>query len=143
MIFHSEDARTWSVFGPIAYTSNAVKGRFVQSLLEKIDVPASSSGNVTVWFRKREERREGLTIFFREIPWVWLCSIEEHPCCEELPRYLAWKRNNSVKYTEKLWGWKEGPVDPEGEHIQILYREDPEHFRDRELSVLDIDSILR
>lgn len=40
--------------------------------------------------RKREERREGLTIFFREIPWVWLCSIEEHPCCEELPRYLAW-----------------------------------------------------
>jgi hypothetical protein len=207
---HSEDALTWSVYGPIAYASDTVKSRFVQSLLETIDVPVSSVGDVSVWLWrrlahpdtlvpggpeidfgirtedlvvlgeakwlsavggkqgkkrdkdqivlrkefiekygkavfgdvstfvilmvaprigmicKREERREGLTIFFREIPWEWLCSIDEHPCREELPGYLAWKRKNSVKYDEKLWGWKDGHVDPEGEHIQIRYREDPE-----------------
>jgi hypothetical protein len=183
---HSEDALTWSVFGPVAYASNIVKSRFVKSLLDKIDVPVSSLENVTIWLwrrlahpdnlvpggpeidfgiqtedlvvlgeakwlsavggkqgkerdkdqiilrkefiekygkavfgnvsnfmilmvaprigviRKREERKAGLTIFFREIPWEWLCSIEEHPCREELPRYLKWKKEHSVKHEENL-----------------------------------------
>lgn len=50
---HSEDALTWSVFGPIAHASNSVKSRFVQSLLDTIKVPVSSVGDVSVRLWRR------------------------------------------------------------------------------------------
>ena len=32
---------------------------------------------------------------YRDLKWDEFCRIESHPCCEEVRRYLQWKRENS------------------------------------------------
>ena len=49
---HSEDAITWSVFGPGVYASPATRVAFVQELLALIDVHASAN-NAHVWLWRR------------------------------------------------------------------------------------------
>jgi len=49
---HSEDAITWSFFGPIAYTKPSIRAAFVRELLTLIEVPGSSS-NSCVWLWRR------------------------------------------------------------------------------------------
>lgn len=49
---HSEDAITWSIFGPVAYASSPVRTSFVRELLALIDVHGSSS-NARVWLWRR------------------------------------------------------------------------------------------
>lgn len=49
---HSEDAITWSVFGPIAYGSTATRLAFVRDLLRVIDVEGSAA-NAHVWLWRR------------------------------------------------------------------------------------------
>ena len=49
---HSEDAITWSVFGPIAYAEPKVRGRFVEELLRLVGVSGAAEGaNVWLWRR--------------------------------------------------------------------------------------------
>jgi hypothetical protein len=50
---HSEDAITWSVFGPIAYATLEVRAEFVRDLLRLIDVPSDSFEIATVWLWRR------------------------------------------------------------------------------------------
>jgi hypothetical protein len=50
---HSEDALTWSVFGPIAYATRAVREEFTRELLELINVPHESTGHAHVWLWRR------------------------------------------------------------------------------------------
>jgi len=49
---HSEDAVTWSVFGPVAYASPSIRSAFVRELLALIDVRGSSS-DASVWLWRR------------------------------------------------------------------------------------------
>ncbi len=49
---HSEDAITWSVFGPIAYSDSETRARFVADLLSLIKVPGGvQDANVWLWRR--------------------------------------------------------------------------------------------
>lgn len=50
---HSEDALTWSVFGPLIYAPVEQKRRFAAALLELIDVPCAPPQNVSVWLWRR------------------------------------------------------------------------------------------
>lgn len=50
---HSEDAITWSVFGPVAYAAQAVRLAFVRDLLQLIDVPCDPFETATVWLWRR------------------------------------------------------------------------------------------
>jgi len=50
---HSEDAITWSVFGPIAYAAPAVRARFVRDLFRLIDVPCEPIETASVWLWRR------------------------------------------------------------------------------------------
>lgn len=208
---HSEDALTWSVFGPLIYADDSARRNFSTSLLDYIKVPITSIGKTTIWlwrrlahpetlvpggpeidfgiqtgsivvlgeakwlsgigekqgmgknkdqltlrrefietygpavFReasdfvllmvapimgmidRREVRPKGRTIYFREIPWDWLCSLEGHPCGEELIQYLKWKKINSKNFEKRVWRWTEGSVDTNEEHIKITFEERPEH----------------
>lgn len=49
---HSEDAVTWSFFGPLVYATPAVRSVFVKELLTLIDVQGSSS-DALVWLWRR------------------------------------------------------------------------------------------
>jgi hypothetical protein len=49
---HSEDAVTWSFFGPLAYSSPSVRGTFVKELFKSIEIEGSSN-NVSVWLWRR------------------------------------------------------------------------------------------
>ena len=49
---HSEDAITWSIFGPVAYASPSIRSAFVKELLALLDVQGSSS-NASVWLWRR------------------------------------------------------------------------------------------
>jgi hypothetical protein len=49
---HSEDAITWSFFGPVAYATQATRGAFVKELLELIEVQGSSD-NAHLWLWRR------------------------------------------------------------------------------------------
>jgi hypothetical protein len=50
---HSEDAITWSVFGPIAYAAREVRAGFVRALFRLIDVPCDAFEIATVWLWRR------------------------------------------------------------------------------------------
>jgi len=50
---HSEDAITWSVFGPLAYADADYRTRFVKSLLEHQRLPVSNGATPTVWLWRR------------------------------------------------------------------------------------------
>jgi hypothetical protein len=50
---HSEDAITWSVFGPIAYASREVRNPFIRDLLTLIGVPCDPFEAATVWLWRR------------------------------------------------------------------------------------------
>ncbi len=49
---HSEDAITWSIFGPVIYASPSIRSEFVKGLLALIDVQGSA-GNAHVWLWRR------------------------------------------------------------------------------------------
>ncbi len=49
---HSEDAITWSIFGPVAYASPSIRSAFVKELLGLIDIQGSSS-SALVWLWRR------------------------------------------------------------------------------------------
>jgi hypothetical protein len=49
---HSEDAVTWSLFGPIAYASSDVRNRFTTELLELLGIP-KTVGNARIWLWRR------------------------------------------------------------------------------------------
>lgn len=49
---HSEDAITWSVFGPVIYADARVREAFVGDLLKAINIPASAtSAHIWLWRR--------------------------------------------------------------------------------------------
>lgn len=50
---NSEDAITWSFFGPLAYSDNSTCHRYFADLCELIDIPAPKPGNVHVWLWRR------------------------------------------------------------------------------------------
>ncbi len=50
---HSEDAITWSVFGPVSYAAREVRAGFVCDLLGLIDVPCDPFETATVWLWRR------------------------------------------------------------------------------------------
>ena len=50
---HSEDAITWSVFGPIAYGPPAVRIAFAGALFRLIKVPSSPISTANVWLWRR------------------------------------------------------------------------------------------
>jgi hypothetical protein len=50
---HSEDALTWSFFGPIAYAPPDTRARFVASLLRLVRVPQPPGEPATVWLWRR------------------------------------------------------------------------------------------
>ena len=49
---HSEDAITWSVFGPVIYATAPVREAFVRDLLNVIGVPAVAT-NAHIWLWRR------------------------------------------------------------------------------------------
>jgi hypothetical protein len=49
---HSEDAVTWSVFGPVIYAEPTVQELFVRDLLKVIGVPAAAT-NAHIWLWRR------------------------------------------------------------------------------------------
>jgi hypothetical protein len=49
---HSEDAITWSFFGPVVYADSVIRVRFVQDLFTAIDVPGTSK-NARIWLWRR------------------------------------------------------------------------------------------
>ena len=49
---HSEDAITWSIFGPVAYADTLIRSAFVKDFLASIGVHGSSS-NASVWLWRR------------------------------------------------------------------------------------------
>jgi hypothetical protein len=49
---HSEDAITWSVFGPVVYSASAIRIAFVRELLALIEVDGSDN-NAHVWLWRR------------------------------------------------------------------------------------------
>ena len=50
---NSEDAMTWSVFGPLAYADNSTKCAFVNALFNLIGVPVSPTGVANIWLWRR------------------------------------------------------------------------------------------
>jgi len=50
---HSEDAITWSVFGPLAYDEASMRCRFVESLFRLIELPVKRVGQASVWLWRR------------------------------------------------------------------------------------------
>jgi hypothetical protein len=50
---HSEDAITWSVFGPVAYGPPDQRANFVQALLRLIGVPSGPVATANVWLWRR------------------------------------------------------------------------------------------
>ena len=50
---HSEDALTWSVFGPLAYAGIEVKRNFAAALLHALDLPCPTPQNVSIWLWRR------------------------------------------------------------------------------------------
>lgn len=50
---HSEDAITWSVFGPVAYAPADQRANFVQALLNLIGVPSGPVATANVWLWRR------------------------------------------------------------------------------------------
>jgi hypothetical protein len=50
---HSEDAITWSVFGPIVYGTEAVRAAFAAALLRLIGLPGERVSAATVWLWRR------------------------------------------------------------------------------------------
>ena len=50
---NSEDAITWSVFGPVAYAAREVRAGFVRDLLRLIDVPCEPFEAATIWLWRR------------------------------------------------------------------------------------------
>ena len=50
---HSEDAITWSVFGPVAYAAPPVRVSFAGALLKLIDVPSGPISTANVWLWRR------------------------------------------------------------------------------------------
>jgi hypothetical protein len=62
---HSEDAITWSIFGPVAYAAASVRRAFVKELLELIDVRGSSE-NARVWLWRHS--RDCLSLLPPDLP---------------------------------------------------------------------------
>lgn len=50
---HSEDALTWSVFGPLAYAGIEHKRNFATALLHSLGLPCSPPENVAIWLWRR------------------------------------------------------------------------------------------
>lgn len=50
---HSEDAITWSVFGPVVYATRETLVNFARALLALIDVPADSISIANLWLWRR------------------------------------------------------------------------------------------
>ncbi len=50
---HSEDAITWSVFGPIAYASPEQRKFFVRAFLELLEIPTKPISTANVWLWRR------------------------------------------------------------------------------------------
>ena len=50
---HSEDAITWSVFGPVEYSDPQTRRTFTKSLLDLLALPSSPFENLTIWLWRR------------------------------------------------------------------------------------------
>lgn len=50
---NSEDALTWSVFGPLVYAPPAMRERFVAELFDALELPASDPSGAVVWLWRR------------------------------------------------------------------------------------------
>ena len=50
---HSEDAITWSVFGPVAYAAPPARVSFAEALLKLIDVPSGPISTANIWLWRR------------------------------------------------------------------------------------------
>lgn len=50
---HSEDAITWSVFGPLVYAAPEVRASFARALLTLIDVPSEPTSSANFWLWRR------------------------------------------------------------------------------------------
>jgi hypothetical protein len=50
---HSEDAITWSIFGPVAYATPETRVNFARALLELIDMPSESISIANFWLWRR------------------------------------------------------------------------------------------
>ncbi len=57
---HSEDALTWSVFGPIIYGEPSARTKFASALLNLINVPAGSISVANFWLWRRLPHPETL-----------------------------------------------------------------------------------
>jgi hypothetical protein len=49
----SEDALTWSLFGPLIYSDSNTRNRFADALLAQIDIPANSAQHTSIWLWRR------------------------------------------------------------------------------------------
>lgn len=176
---HSEDALTWSAFGPLVYTEQEVRDEYARALLALLHVPVRSNEPARIWLWRRiphpdnlapggpeidvgiqvggvliygeakwrsavstsqgvagnkdqiRLRREfceryGRTFYpgierfvvlgiapkhgivpqadrwcgvadlhLRDVTWDELAGLHEHPCRDELQRYLAWKTKHT------------------------------------------------
>ena len=50
---HSEDALTWSVFGPLIYSAPEVRHRFVETLLQRLEINYGRIRASTIWLWRR------------------------------------------------------------------------------------------
>lgn len=71
---HSEDAITWSVFGPLVYGTIADRCRFVQSLLHLIKIPVERVDQASVWLWRRVPHPDTLVSGGPEIDFGIYCN---------------------------------------------------------------------
>ncbi|MBM9512014.1 hypothetical protein [Desulfogranum marinum] len=57
---HSEDAITWSIFGPLIYSSAHKRKAFVEELFDKINVPFNGSAEPCIWLWRRYPHPDSL-----------------------------------------------------------------------------------
>jgi hypothetical protein len=57
---HSEDAITWSVFGPICYADTAARAAFARSFLDLVEIECGPFSNAAIWLWRRLPHPETL-----------------------------------------------------------------------------------
>jgi hypothetical protein len=107
---NSEDAITWSVFGPIVYAPSRKRADFVRELLESIDVDPRNEHAANVWLWRRVPHPDTLvpggpeidfgiqtdTVFLLgEAKWLSLCYSLRQIACSTSPSRLDRSRRYS------------------------------------------------
>jgi hypothetical protein len=63
----SEDAITWSCFGPIAHANNSIRSAFVAAFFKKIELPQQKVPTAEIWFWRRTIHPEKMNMGGPEI----------------------------------------------------------------------------